>query len=217
MLHKSQVIHENEIRTLQKAAFRQMAEENWVLEDGTTLRGETRNCNERIWSWEKENAIRSVDEIKKLPTKRPELLQYLSSTTNIIDNKLSAALNNQKMAGRLLLAAAVSHEIYSRTVNQRFLVFYTPIRERGQNGDGGTDGNGTKVLEDTYDLLEKREFPFALVEYNLTIRKGMFPLRIFGEHNYIEACSLKPLWRCKRARSQSMNRSKIHWLKPLSL
>jgi len=147
--------HEKEIRTLQQAAFRQMAEAAWVPEQDTAFQEELKDCNQKIWTWAKNHALKSFD--RSIETHK-DLLKDLSYTVRLNNGKFPKYFSKGKFAAQapaLLVASAISDEIYSRTICNPFLVFSIPFGDSKEPLVSKRLSEAT-VLEDVYNQLNKR-------------------------------------------------------------
>lgn len=149
--------HEKEICDLQRAAFRQMAEAAWVPEEETAFREELKDCNQKIWTWAKSHAIKSFDD--GIEAHR-DLLEYLSCAVRLKDGEFPKYFSQGKFATQtpaLLVASAVSEEIYHRTICEPFLVFYASFQDSEQRPEGERSCNIMNTLDDVYNQLNKSQ------------------------------------------------------------
>lgn len=156
VVYEGQNSHEKEIQTLQRAAFRKMAEAAWVPQEETVVQEELRDCNQKIWTWAKSHAIKSFDDGGN--EARRHLSECLSHTVQLKDGEFPEYFGEGKLATQvpaLLVASTISEEIYHRTIGEPFLVFYTPFEDRKQPKSERSHSI-MNCLGDVYSQLNKR-------------------------------------------------------------
>ena len=145
--------HEIEISTIQRAAFRQLAEVTWMPEEDSMLSGEFKHCNDRIWAWAKANALKSMDDVSNLDdAAQQELETYLARRkfVHLEDNKFPESFGKGKFSTHgpsLLLAAAISHELCEQTINDPFAVLYNTFDIGIENPPLASEGYAWEVLD----------------------------------------------------------------------
>lgn len=140
---------EQEIRIFQQKAFEGMKDGKWTPQQDSSIRESLDKLQQDIKRWAKDHAVKSIDHLKGLPaTERGAFIEAISHIARTVDNKdLHPRLLEHGMEGRvmpLLLTGLLSHQIYSKIVDDPFYSLDTEetMQPGGQQQSSGLILNG---------------------------------------------------------------------------